>query len=198
MRIAVDLDGVCYEWSKTARYMLREYRGYAEGGPMSTESTSWNYIQDNVSKDDWHWLWTDGVDRGLFRFGHMVSGARRGLEALQEAGHKLIIASHRPSEAVNDTIDWLGLYFKGINIDGIHIFTHMEPKNTVEADILIDDKIENVEEWGKNKYVFDDRWALLFDREWNQQHTWKNEQLARKGITRVKGWGGVVEWVTSK
>jgi len=26
VKIAIDLDGVCYEWDRTARYMLREYR----------------------------------------------------------------------------------------------------------------------------------------------------------------------------
>mgnify|MGYP001587805304 CR=1 FL=1 len=88
MRIAVDMDGVCYEWERTARYMLREYRDV-----VTPESTAWDSIKDDIPREDWKWLWTWGVQQGLFRYGHMVTGARIGLQELVSQGHALAIVS---------------------------------------------------------------------------------------------------------
>jgi 5'(3')-deoxyribonucleotidase len=178
-RIAVDLDGVCYEWDRTARYMLREYRGCAQ---LSKESASWNDLRDSVSKDDWDWLWTGGVKRGLFRYGHMVTGARLGLETLVRMRHKIIVVSHRPESAVSDTLEWAGLYFKGIPLSGFHIMSSRHSKTTVSWDLLIDDKPENIED-----AVEADRTGYLFDRPWNQGST---------AGTRVFGWTDVVKRLT--
>lgn len=180
MRIAVDLDGVCYEWERTVRYMLREYRGYTR--EQLPESKHWNSIEEQVEKSDWKWLWSDGVREGLFRYGHMMTGARRGLQVLATQGHRFVIVTHRPEAAVPDTIDWVTLYFKGLPYIGINVFSNQEPKSAVRADILIDDKPENVDEWAGNQ-----RSALLFDQPWNQHHQ------PVPYVTRVKGWEGVVD-----
>src|SRR5262245_20228481 len=112
MKVAVDLDGVLYEWSKTARYMLRHYKGYSKRRPTGSESTSWDYIQGHIEKADWEWLWSEGIDLGLFRYGHVVSGGQTGVRALREAGHSVEVLTHRPSESVPDTIAWLDLFQK--------------------------------------------------------------------------------------
>lgn len=158
--IAVDLDGVLYEWDRTAQYMLRTYRGLRH---MHTESASWDWIKDNVSPEDWKWLWSEGVERGLFRYGHMTTGARVGLEHLVDAGFKLKIVTHRPASAVMDTIDWLSLYLQDIPLAGIHILSNQEPKTVVDADILVDDKPQNLVEWKDEGRI-----ALQYARKWNR------------------------------
>jgi 5'(3')-deoxyribonucleotidase len=162
MKFAIDLDGVVYEWQRTARYMLNQYRGHRLG-PIKEWWTEWDSPKKHVTAQDWAWLWKEGVELGLFRYGHMTTGARVGMQELLRQGHTLSIVTHRPAQAVNDTIDWVSLYFKDIPLDGLHILSGEEPKTGVQADVLIDDKPENVIQWSEEGRI-----ALLFDRPWNQ------------------------------
>lgn len=176
MRIAVDVDGVLYEWDRTARYMLRTYRDTVVG-----ESLTWDYIEQHVPRSDWGWLWTDGVDLGLFRYGHCVAGSIVGLRNLLADGHSLAVVTHRPSSAVPDTLAWLN--YINIQWSEVHILSNGESKAQVDADILIDDKMENVIEWAASG-----RKALLFDRPWNQQ-------IEATRIERCYDWRDVVNSV---
>lgn len=182
MRIAVDLDGVCYEFQRTYRYMMREYRG-VDMPPVDEFWTTWDAPDAYADPADRKWMWKEGVELGLFRYGHMVRGARRGLESLVDYGHTLQIVTHRPRNAVTDTLDWVSLYFKGIPLDGFAILTEQEPKSTVSADILIDDKMENVEEWAATG-----RHAVLFAKPYNHLFGRTIER-----VQRVEGWEGVVD-----
>lgn len=175
--IAVDLDGVCYEWDKTVQYMLRTYRGAS----VHQQSESWDWVRDNVPQEDWRWVWSDGVRLGLFRYGHMVTGARIGLEALADEGHQLTIVTHRPGVAVHDTVDWISLYFKDIPLAGLHILTNGEPKTSVHADVLIDDKPANLEAWADAG-----RTAIQFVRRWNTDYY-------DKRVIQANGWHEVVD-----
>lgn len=181
MRIGIDLDGVCYAWEKTARYLLNTHRGYA-----LKESPCWTHIPDSVTKDDWRWLWSDGVTLGLFRFGHIIRGAFDGIRALHDDGHELVAITHRPESAVKDTHDWLD--FAGLPFSERHILTNEEPKSTVDGDVLIDDKIENVIDWIESDPA---RRAVLFDQPWNRV----NDVNSR--IFRAIGWPDVVELIVN-
>lgn len=178
LKVAIDADGVLYQWSKTARYMLRLYRGYSKTGPMGKESTSWDYIKENIDPEDWAWLWTEGVRLGLFRYGHLVQGCIEGVNKLA-LDNELVLITHRPKTAVKDTLDWLS--YINLPFSGIHILTNQEPKSMVEADILIDDKPENIDEWVNHA-----RYAVMLDQPWNQH---ANVAL------RAKGWHEVVAYV---
>lgn len=164
MRIGLDIDGVCYEWSKTARYMLREiYPGELSDDQklaLTRESTSWNYIQGIVGNEAFGWLWSEGVRLGLFRYGHLVRGAVKGVRLLAQ-DHEVIAVTHRPSNAVEDTLAWLS--FMQLPLKGIHIFTNQESKLIADCDAYIDDKPETIEE-----VVRGGRYGILFDREWNR------------------------------
>lgn len=186
MRIVVDLDGVLYEFDKTARYMLREYLGLPD---LDTEAQYWDDIKDRVPKSAWRWLWNEGVELGLFRYGHMVQGARRGLETLSAQGHELVFATHRPKQAVSDTVDWLSLYLKGVPYTGLHFMSNGEKKSTIPGDVLIDDKPENVVDW----YYFGDGAGILFDRPWNREL----EAEFPDGLYIARGWGEAVRKVGS-
>lgn len=174
-RIAIDLDGVCYEFERTARYMLREYRGCTG---LTQESEHWDWIKHRTSDADWRWLWAEGVERGLFRYGHCVVGSIIGLMKLSEK-HDLLAVTHRPQAAVPDTLAWLA--YNKVPWAEVHILTHEEPKSTIAADVLIDDKAENVLDWAE-----DGRSAILFDQPWNRG------LVASPRIQRVFGWKGVM------
>jgi 5'(3')-deoxyribonucleotidase len=181
MRIVVDLDGVCYEFDKTARYMMRTYLGLPD---LDTEAQYWDDLKDRVPQSAWRWLWNEGVELGLFRYGHMVQGTRLGLNKLVEEGHEIVFATHRPKHAVQDTVDWLSLYMKDIPYTGLHFMSNGEEKHTIHADVLVDDKPENVVNW----YYFGDGKAILFDRAWNREL----EAEFDNGLYIAKGWDQVV------
>ncbi len=186
MRIGVDLDGVCYEFQRTYRYMLRQEFDI-NIPPVKDFWTEWNACDQYTTKAQRGWMWGKGVEQGLFRYGHMVTGARIGLQALHDAGHKLVIVTTRPANAVSDTLDWVSLYFKGIPLDGLHILSQGESKASVTGDLLIDDKPENVSEWAQVV----PRQAILFDQPWNQ------DAFTDFGVIRAKGWGEVVKTVAA-
>lgn len=186
MRIGVDLDGVLYNWEKTARYMLREYKGHSRYGPMGFPTTSWNYIEEHAGTQDWNWLWKEGVELGLFRYGHVITGAQSAVRALREAGHAVEVVTHRPANAVPDTIAWLGLFQKpeaGVVFDGIHILTNGQRKSTVGVEVLIDDKPSNIED-----VVGHGKRGILFSQPWNTG-------AKPAGSLRAKDWPHVVELV---
>jgi len=176
MRVAVDLDGVCYEWQRTYRYMMRVYRG-VELPEVEDFWFTWNAPDKYTTAADRKWMWKEGVKEGLFRYGHMWQGCRIGLQALHKAGHKLSVVTHRPENAVNDTLDWIALYFKNIPLSGVSILSGGEPKTDVDWDLLIDDKPENIMDALKAN-----RLGLLFDQPWNQDYD---------APARVFGWDGV-------
>lgn len=194
MKIGVDIDGVCYNWSKTARYMLREIlpdSPYGKDGPLGRESTHWDYISENVEPEHWKWLWNEGVKLGLFRHGHLYPGTIKYIRLLSELG-EIIAITHRPRQAVNDTLSWLE--FQRLPLSGVHILTDQQPKSTVtpHCDFYIDDKPENCIELlnttrGK---------VCLMDREWNQHFDEYGHALDNgDGIIRVYGWASFYDEV---
>ena len=178
IRIGMDIDGVLYQWSKTARYMLREVlpnSPYTKDGPMGKESAYWNYIPEHVAPEHWKWLWTEGVRLGMFRHGHIYPGAIQAMRRLAEIGDVIII-THRPKAAVQDTLAWL--VYQDFTLAGVHLLTNMEPKSTVrpKCDIYLDDKPENIED-----LLTICPQVYMMDRPWNQAAT----HLDR---SRVRGW----------
>lgn len=182
MKIAIDCDGVLYEWEKTARYMLREIRGC---GGLFHASDNWDTIMNSVPEEDWRWLWTEGVRLGLFRHGHLVQGSIIGVRALRDAGHELYLVTHRPKSAVRDTTAWLELHFGSEDPypwSGLHILSNQESKTMVDADLLIDDKPENISEWQASG-----REGILFSRPWNRDY--------RRATWIANGWDHAVSLV---
>lgn len=184
-RIGVDIDGVMYQWSKTARYMLREVlpnSPYTKDGPLGIEPLSWNYIQENVDPSHWKWLWTEGVRLGLLRHGHLYPGTIESIRRLSQVGDVVII-THRSKQAVPDTMAWLS--YQQLPISGIHILTNQQPKSSVpHCDVYIDDKPENCEDLQSNTPGR----AFLMNRPWNQAsdfkrvYSWRDfeEKVARE------------------
>lgn len=200
MRIGVDVDEVLYHWEKTARYLLREVlpnSPYTKEGPLGQKSTYWNYIPDNVSKEHWDWLWTEGVKKGMFRNGHLIHGALEGCRGLKRLGHQIIIITHRPALAVNDTLAWLS--FQQLDLSEVHIQTSQEPKSSVRpfCDVYIDDKYENCRDLLDNTPA---RVVALFNHPWNQINCptiVKESGEKRQDLVRVNSWREFVQMVAT-
>lgn len=146
-RVGLDIDGVLYEWDRTARYMLRNIlpnSPYAKEGTLGKESLNWDYIMEEVAPEHWSWLWTEGVRLGLFRHGHLYPGAIKAVRMLADAGFEIIAITSRPKQAVHDTMDWLS--YQRLPISGIHVLSgkgELKSSVTPHCVAYIDDKPEN-------------------------------------------------------
>lgn len=186
MDIVVDCDGVLYEWGRTACYMLREYKGYTN---LARVAPDWDYYERMVEKEDWKWLWNEGVPLGLYRHGHSVKGSLDGIRALKNMGHNLYFVTHRPENGIKDTISWLDHRFGGEVIypwSGVHILTSQESKTSVPADVYIDDKRENISDVMLNTGAK----AVVFDQPWNWGSLPGDGDAGR--FARCKGWPEVI------
>lgn len=190
MRIGVDIDGVMYHWDKTARYMLREVlpdSPYKDA--LNEPGLYWNHIQDQVSKEHWSWLWSEGVRLGLFRHGHLFKGTIVAMRQLAELGDVIAI-THRPKAAVNDTMAWLS--YQQLPVSGVHILTNQEAKSGVQhCDAYIDDKPENCEDYLLNTKA---PIVAMPARPWNRAigpELLKHEHIHRLRI--VFDWNSFVE-----
>lgn len=187
--IAVDCDGVLYCWDRTARYMLREKmkrEGRTVLPALKEPSNHWYAIKNEVEPEDWDWLWTEGVEQGLFRHGDVMGGAIFGLQALHEFADLMIVTS-RPEQGVYDTMSWLVHHLRqSVPLMGVHILSHGQAKSTATPtpDLLIDDGPHNMEDWIENT----DRLFLLFDQPWN-----KGCKADHMNTYRVFGWDDAVE-----
>lgn len=187
---SLDLDGVAYEWDKTARYMLRRRisaRGENPPPQLSVASNHWNAIQEVVSTSDWEWLWTGAIKDGLYRYGHVVTGAIEGVQALNNLGD-VVAVTHRPKAAVHDTLTWLSFMFDKAPLAGVHIQSNGQKKSEVvpRPDAYIDDAIHVA----KDILLHTDSSVILFDTPENQ-----DAPLSVK-LYRAVGWQEVVKIAT--
>lgn len=191
MRIGLDIDGVMYKWDKTARYMLRDVlpdSPYKE--LLQQESQGWDWIKENVVPEHWEWLWTEGVRLGLFRYGHLYPGTIQAVRRLAEIGDVVLI-THRPKNAVTDTLAWLGLL--NLPLAGVHLLTNQEPKSWVSphCDVYLDDKPANIYDLAVNTSGT----ACLMARPWNVGDPLHRHRVT--GIEVVHGWSEFIDKVTS-
>jgi hypothetical protein len=193
--IGLDIDGVCYHWDRTARYMCRRWhtdRGLEVPEALFTDSTEWGTIEKAVPGECWDYLWSTATEDGLFRYGHVVGGAIEGVQALNKMGSVIAITS-RPKNAVHDTMVWLSAMFDKAPLSGIVIQSFGQKKSEGIAprpNIFIDDAMHNIDDLVENTKSF--QRAVLFDRPWNQgyDHPHLNSKWRR-----AVGWDQVVELV---
>ena len=176
-RIALDLDGVCYNYSATAVFLLNHYKGYNLDW---TETNSWDWLKEQVSNNDWLWLWSGGVREGLFRYGSLIKGAAEGVKELSKFG-KICAVTSRPTSAINDTLEWLA--FMKWPVAEVHILSNGENKAQVRPDLAIDDAPHNIED-----YVLSDIPSILFMQKHNRWYTGFHDNL----MYRAEGWKDVL------
>lgn len=189
--IGLDLDGVCYHFDRTARYMLRR-RISDRCDPVPIElyepSKYWDALKDVVPKEDWKWLWSDGVKQGLFRYGHVVGGSIEGVQALNDLGDVIAVTS-RPKEAVHDTLVWLSTMFDKAPLSGIVIQSFGQKKSEVSPapDVYVDDAPHNADDILANTSSS----VILYSAPHNQDY-----HRGTPRVIRARGWDEVVEAVT--
>lgn len=148
MRIALDCDEVLYCWERTARYLLRNCYPRAEKlSGLGEPFRAWA-IPEIIGDNAYKWLFDEGVQLGLFRHGHVITGAMLGVRALRDAGHELVVVTHRPENGVRDTLAWLDFHFgaeQPYPFSGLAILSNGEPKTEVEFDLLVDDSPKNID-----------------------------------------------------
>jgi 5'(3')-deoxyribonucleotidase len=148
-RVALDVDEVLYSWQRTARYLLRNlYNGTVMDYDLSKDFAQW-VIATQIGEKAYRWLFDEGVKLGLFRHGHVITGAMLGVRALKAAGFDLVVVTHRPENAVGDTLAWLNFHFgreDPFPFAGVSILSGGEPKTSVAWDIIVDDSPANIDE----------------------------------------------------
>jgi 5'(3')-deoxyribonucleotidase len=193
--IGLDLDGVVYQWSKTARYMIRrriEDRGETVPPELYQESQDWDWIRTHSPGQDWKWLWTEGTKAGAYRYGHVVSGAIEGVQELTKIGDVIVITA-RPRDAVNDTLAWLGTFFDKSPLAGVVIQSDGQKKSEAVPglNVMIDDGPHNIMDILENTKAD----AILFSQPWNQN--WSPERTELR-LFRAKGWRETVNRVRAQ
>lgn len=181
LRIGIDLDGVCYEWQRTVMYMLRAYRGYSREQLSDVYKwTGWDWLKTQIGEEDEKWIWTEGIEKGLFRYGHLYPGTIKALNELAKIG-ELVILTHRPRAAIQDTLDWLA--FNKLPVAEVHVLFHQEAKSSImpACDIYLDDALHNVKDFERNTNGI----ALLWTRPWNM--------VTDEPFQRVTSWEQVIE-----
>lgn len=158
MRIGLDLDGVIYQFDKTAQYMIAKHRGL-----RLREHQDWDHTQywRGVDRAEWDWLWKEEQTDALFRHGHLYRGSIEFVQDLNELG-QIVIVTKRPITADAVTHEWLSFHFPSVYRDlEVHIL-QAGSKSEVEVDVLIDDLDRNTA--GAKALG---RYAILMDRPWN-------------------------------
>jgi uncharacterized HAD superfamily protein len=150
-----------YRWGDTAAYLLKEHWNF-----NLVESTYWDYIKDNVSKEAWDWLWTDAITKhGLYRYGSIYKGMREFLDGIKEFCDIVVITS-RPPSAAQDTMDWIA--YQKLPTNEIRILGRQE-KSSVQpqCDVYIDDAIHNCQDLIEHTKGL----VIMPDHTWNQGYT---------------------------
>lgn len=179
MLIGLDLDGVCADFDAGIRSAY--WLGFQETIP---ESTYWDSILDNIHFETWDEIyeWLRSLDDFWAGLPHL-GGARTGVESLLRQGHQIVVITHRPEWATEQTQRWVSWFWPGgYEYPDIVLTRH---KQTVAFDALIDDGPHNV-----GPVVSTGREIVLFDQPWNSQV--EPTDLVR----RARGWGEVIELCT--
>lgn len=159
--IAVDMDGVLIEYNRSKVVPALQAAGF---DITYDEITRFNYeelLGPEGAKVALSIINSEEVYDGL----DAEPGALKGLEALRKIG-RVIILTYALTNMARVKLTWL----KEHGIDFADI-VYARDKRLVQADILIDDAVHNIEPW-----LATGRPAVLFDRPWNRY--WERTDLA--------------------
>ena len=179
MVIAVDIDDVCADlisaWLKAIK---REFSVSLERKDIQ----SWA-INEYVPKEVGNKVY-DLLTAEMYLEVEPIEGALYGVEALRKRGHRVIFVTSTPKGCEGAKLAWLKRFNflddKGAYGDGRVYSDYIEchDKSLIRADLLIDDRDKNIEDFPGA--------TILFDRTHNRKMVW---------ASRAIGWGETVKWV---
>lgn len=168
MEIGLDLDGVVANWCKGALKSLNERFGY--NFDEDIEPPTWDWIQHQVKKEEWEWLWRERVFEGLFYSLRPYPNATSFYNRLAELGKVIVMTTRPKGFARVDTYAWLNTY--GVFPSGGILFSdNMTAKSRFKVDVLIEDNVDAAEAYAK---AHGPDSVILLDRAYNQ--AWKGNR----------------------
>lgn len=134
VRLGIDLDGVVANFTKGwMHFYNRQF-----GTELDVEhSKQWGDVVNltHFADVDEFWQWTSDLDgRSVFWHLEPFPGAVEALEALNDAGHEIVVVTTKPAFAVDDTHEWIAR--QQIPAAEIHI---LQDKWLVPCDVYLDD-----------------------------------------------------------
>lgn len=142
MRVGIDLDGVCYDFSNS----VREY--VTGAGILAREACGeavcWEFYESwGLPLNEFLDVCHAGVDHGtIFTYGEPYRGVVEAFQMLRANGHSIHVVTDRtfgsPGASAQATIAWLQQH--GLGYDSI---TFSPDKTVAHLDVMVDDKPEN-------------------------------------------------------
>ncbi len=159
MRLGIDLDGVIANFNDgwIERYN-REFGTTID--PASV--TFWDGIHTLTHFDDMDefWVWSVDLDgASLFRHLTPYPGSIEALRTLADAGHQIVILSHKPDFAIWDTYAWLAEH--QVPTREVHL---IESKWDIGCDLYLDDADHNLKAYRLHR---PDRIICRYVQPWN-------------------------------
>lgn len=180
--VMVDLDGVLYDYHSILKYLAslegEEYKRLDWGKKETIDLMS-------LKMEDEKW----GLPRGIFRHGHVLKGAIDGINLL-DVYYDIIICTHRPVSARFDTLEWIA--FHRIPCKQVVFLWGGEPKTVVDADVIIDDRPENVLD-----FLVSGRYGILWKKPWNEGWQLPNKDLSILFYT-TDSWVDAKDWISTR
>ena len=158
MRVLIDVDGVLCNFVLAFMYT---YEKYALGVPDDFVWSNWDSMDE---LPDWQARDAAWRDPDLFWIPEPYSGAIEALDDLNQR-HDVRIVTAVPHAHVEARSDWFKRYAPFIHRKNQMIFTN--DKSLIRADVIIDDKVEHVDEWLEENIVPRGS-GFLIDRPWNR------------------------------
>ena len=181
LRFCLDLDGVCFRWDKGVRTLLKQEFDLVL---PERESPHWNYVDSCLSAEEKKWLWSVGINSGMYTLGGMYPNTTEAVHLLDQQTY-LFVVTTRPLAADSIT-QWQVKNKLGIEPERV-FFVEPLAKATYEAEVYLDDNPHEL------TYLVNQapKWAMIlgWKRRWNESE-WNN-----KDILWVDSWLDVMELI---
>jgi 5'(3')-deoxyribonucleotidase len=171
MTIAIDVDDVCADLNTE---WLRRYNKDFNDDLTKDKITEWD-ISSFVKPECGKYIFEYLDDLSLYNYVLPIPDALNGINALKIMGHRIIFVTTPTIKSVGRKFLWL--------LDNLFIFDmkdylEVTDKSLVRADMIIDDRYENVKKFNGS--------GILFTKPWNLKYNY---------TPRVKDWNGIVKLI---